>query len=213
MLAPELKASVESLWAYHQLNHTVSPADAVLVFGSNDLRVAEHAARLVMDGLAPWLLFSGARGRMTGHWDQTEAEAMAAVALAAGVPESAILIENRATNTGENIRFSRELLADRNLTVDNAIVVQKPYMERRTIAALDVQWPELNAIASSPPLPFDAYCTDDLPQDVVIAAMVGDFQRIVEYPAKGFASEQPIPPDSRAAYQNLVAAGYSAHLI
>ena len=41
---------------------------------------------------------------------------------------------------------------------------------------------------SSPPIPFEAYPTKDIPLEQVIHIMVGDFQRILIYPEKGFAA-------------------------
>lgn len=209
---PNHFAAAQVLWNYHRLNHELSPADGILVFGSNDLRVAEHAARLFHEGLAPWILFSGARGRMTQDWAETEAEAMGRVARECAVPEEAIFTENKATNTGENIRFSGELLASKGITLSTAIVVQKPYMERRTIAALDVQWPEVKFRASSPELGFEEYCAGDLTPELVISAMAGDFQRILDYPALGFASAQETPEEVMDAFRLLVAAGFTAQL-
>ena len=200
------------LWDYHRLNHQLARADGILVFGSNDLRVAEHAARLFHDGMAPWVLFSGARGRMTQEWAETEAEAMARVARDCGVPEEAIFIEKEATNTGENIRLSRDLLDARGMVLSTAIVVQKPYMERRTIAALDVQWPEVVFRASSPALGFVEYCAGELTPELVIAAMAGDFQRILDYPALGFASAQETPEEVMDAFRLLVDAGFTGQL-
>lgn len=211
-MPPEIHAAALTLWNYHRLDHVLVPADGILVFGSNDLRVATHAAELFHAGLGPWILFSGERGRMTQDWPETEADAMARIAREAGVPEDCILIENRATNTGENIRFSRALLAEAGLAPASAIVVQKPYMERRTIAALDVQWPELACRASSPPLDFAGYCSGHLTPRLVIEAMTGDFQRIIDYPALGFASSQPVPAEVMTAYELLVAAGYVRQL-
>jgi uncharacterized SAM-binding protein YcdF (DUF218 family) len=209
---PDHLAAALVLWDYHRLNHELAPSDGILVFGSNDLRVAAHAADLFHAGLAPWILFSGARGRMTQHWPETEAAAMARVAREHGVPEAAILIEDRATNTGENIRFSRGLLANSGRSLSTAIIVQKPYMERRTIAALEVQWPEVDFLASSPPLDFHRYCTGELTPGLVTEAMTGDFQRILDYPALGFASEQPVPPAAMEAYRLLTAAGLTGQL-
>jgi hypothetical protein len=200
------------LWNYHRLCETILPADGILVFGSNDLRVAEHAVSLYKDGFAPWILFSGERGRMTQTWPETEAETMARVARMAGVPESAILIENRATNTGENIRFSRELLAERGLMPVSAIFVQKPYMERRTRAALEVQWPGMKIQLGSPPVNLREYCSGALTFAGVVSAMVGDFQRIMDYPALGFASAQEVTEEVLTAYEILVAAGFREQL-
>lgn len=209
---PDHLAAALVLWDYHRLGHELVPSAGILVFGSNDLRVAAHAAELYHAGLAPWILFSGARGRMTEHWPETEAVAMARVAREHGVPDSSILIEDRATNTGENIRFSRELLAAAGIGLATAIVVQKPYMERRTIAALDVQWPEARFLASSPPLGFPGYLTPELPADLVLSAMVGDFQRILDYPALGFASEQEVPAEALESFHLLVASGFGGRL-
>lgn len=211
-LKPDIARAAEVLWNYHHLGETLSPADGILVFGSNDLRVANRAAELYHDGLAPWILFSGSRGRMTQEWDETEAAAMARVARTAGVPEGAIFIEDRATNTGENIRFSRELLTASGLAPRSAIAVQKPYMDRRTRAALEAQWPGLALSVTSPQMDFAGYCQGDLTPALVTAAMVGDFQRILDYPALGYASAQPVPDEAREAFELLVAAGFRGQM-
>jgi len=85
-------------------------------------------------------------------------------------------------------------------------------MERRSIAALDVQWPDASFRASSPPMGFQEYCSGAIPSDLVIAAMTGDFQRILDYPALGFASPQAVPEHVMQAYGRLVAAGFTTQL-
>jgi hypothetical protein len=60
-------------------------------------------------------------------------------------------------------------------------------------------------------LDFSSYC-EGIDRDLVIHAMVGDFQRIIDYPALGFASPQPVPARVREAFELLVTAGYRAHL-
>ena len=57
-----------------------------------------------------------------------------------GVPAEAILIENRSRNTGENFRFTRQVLESRGLDFSSFIMVQKPYMERRVLATAQQQW-------------------------------------------------------------------------
>lgn len=212
-LTPEIRKAARVLWDYHRLGRPVAPAEGIVVFGSNDVRVAERAADLFHDGIGPWILFSGARGRMTEHWTTTEAEELARVAHENGVPDSAILLEPRATNTGENIRFSRELLTARSLTpLTSLVVVQKPYMERRTLAALEAQWPEIAFQPTSPAIAFDDYCTTELTPQVVIEAMAGDFQRILDYPALGFATTQPVTGEALDAFETLVEAGFAGQL-
>jgi hypothetical protein len=43
--------------------------------------------------------------------------------------------------------------------------------------------------------------------------MVGDLQRIREYPARGFQISQEIPDDVWEAYEKLVRAGYDKYLL
>ena len=52
------------------------------------------------------------------------------------VPENCILLDEFASNTGENIDFSYQLMMTQHIPVDRVIVVQKPYMLRRTYATL-----------------------------------------------------------------------------
>ena len=64
---------------------------------------------------------------------------------------------------GENCRFSKAILQARGLAGDSFILVQKPYMERRTLATVRKQWPEINPVAvSSPSLGLLQYPTAEI---------------------------------------------------
>jgi uncharacterized SAM-binding protein YcdF (DUF218 family) len=202
------------LWDYHHMGHAPATCDAILALGSHDLRVAERAADLWLEGWAPLLLLSGGLGNLTlGVWSEPEADRFAAVARAKGVPDNALLIENKSTNTGENIRFTAQLLADKGLDPHSFLVVQKPYMERRSYATFKVHWPDKDLRVTSPQIAFEDYPNGEIPMARVIELMVGDLQRIREYPAKGFQIPQEIPERVWAAFERLVALGYTGHLI
>ena len=208
-----IAAAAQFVWDYHQLRHELVASDAIFVLGSHDLRVADRAAELFFAGLAPWIILSGGFGNLTRHvFAAPEADLLAARARLLGVPDAAILVENQATNTGENVRFTRQLLAARGLDVRRLIAVQKPYMERRTYATIRQQWPEVEVRVTSPRLGFQDYCAV-IPRDDVIQIMVGALQRIMEYPALGYMIAQPVPAEVRAAFDVLVAAGYVRHLL
>ncbi len=201
------------IWDYHHLNHKLEKSDFILALGSNDLRVAEYAADLWLQGYAPLLVFSGNAGVLTRHrFSKPEAEMFAEIALERGVPEDAILIEAESTNTGENVSFSRRLLESKGINPESLILVQKPYMERRTYATFMKVWPGKRVIVSSPPIPFSEYPTEELPKELVINIMVGDLQRIRVYPSRGFQIEQEIPDDVWQAFEKLVELGYDRHL-
>lgn len=205
--------AVAVLWEYHRLHQNLKPADLLLVLGSNDERVGVYAAGLYRQGLAPRVLFSGGAGRFTEGLRGTEAERFAAAAEAAGLPREAILLEIRSTNTGENIRFSREVLEENGLQPQSIIALQKPYMERRTLATLETQWPGMPFQVSAPQMTFDEYLTDTLNEEIVISAMVGDYQRILEYPRLGFSTEQPFSARAEEAFLTLVGLGYTSQLL
>lgn len=97
--------------------------------------------------------------------------------------------------------------------VSSIIAVQKPYMERRAFASIRKQWPEVAVRLSSPPLGFENYGNADIPIEEVIHIMVGDMQRIWEYPRLGFMIPQEVPDEVSHAYELLIRAGYTRHLI
>jgi uncharacterized SAM-binding protein YcdF (DUF218 family) len=208
----------EKIWHYHLMNQQLFQADVILVLCSHDTRVAERGAELFHERWAPLLIFSGGLGAITRDiWNEPEADQFAAIAIGMGVPEDKILIENRSSNTGENILFTRQLLAAKEIDPQKFILVQKPYMERRSFATFRKLWPEKEVVVTSPQVSFDEYldhyASRELSRDEVISIMIGDLQRIKFYPEKGFQIYQEIPHDVWAAYEELVQAGYDQRLI
>ena len=214
MISNETLQLAKKLWDYHHMHHAPEKADCILALGSHDLRVAERAAQLYLDGWAPILIFSGGLGNFTKEmWTETEADQFAGIVMNMGVPEASILVENRSTNTGENILFTQKLLAQKDLDPESFIVVQKPYMERRCYATFKKHWPDKKLIVTSPQISFEDYPTEEIPLERVINIMVGDLQRIKFYPGKGFQVYQEIPTDVWQAFEQLVASGFDNHLM
>jgi uncharacterized SAM-binding protein YcdF (DUF218 family) len=213
MITQNVLDEARKLWDYHHMHHTPASADCILALCSHDLRVADRAAELYLQGLAPILLFSGGLGNVTrGIWKDPEADKFARIALDKGVPAEAIFVENKSTNTGENILFTRKLLEEQGLHPQSFLLVQKPYMERRSYATFKKHWPEKELIVTSPQIAFEDYPTDEIPMERVIDIMVGDLQRIRIYPAKGFQIPMDIPDDIWAAYEKLIGWGFTRHL-
>lgn len=214
MITPEIITLARQLWEYHHIQHELVKADCILALGSHDLRVADRAAELYLQGWAPLVIMSGGLGNLTQNmWTESEADKFARIAIEKGVPADAILVENKSTNTGENILFTQQLLQQKGLDPQDFIVVQKPYMERRSYATFKKHWPNKNLLVTSPQLAFEEYATADIPMDKVINIMVGDLQRIRFYPAKGFQVYQEIPAEIWDAYEQLVQLGFDKHLV
>ncbi len=217
-MEPHLRPFVETIWNYHQLGHELQESDAILVLCSHDLIVAERGAQLWLDGWAPLLIFSGGLGAVTRRfWQEPEADRFAAIAIEMGVPRERILIENRSTNTGENVLFTKRLLEENRIHADTFILVQKPYMERRSYATFRKVWPEKDLVVTSPRLSLDEYLNGydggPLSAGDAIGIMVGDLQRIRLYAERGFQIPQEIPKHVWDAFERLVAAGYDRYLV
>src|SRR5687768_13648457 len=151
MINERISALAKLLWDYHHTHHKLEKADCIFALGSHDLRVADRAAELYLEGWAPLVIMSGGLGNVTTDvWTEPEADQFARIAIAKGVPADAILVENKSTNTGENVLFTRELLAEKKIDPQSFILVQKPYMERRTYATFQKRWPGKKIMVTSP---------------------------------------------------------------
>jgi uncharacterized SAM-binding protein YcdF (DUF218 family) len=116
MITREALHLAKIVWDYHCINTPLQKADCIFVLGSHDTRVAERGAEIYLQGWAPLLIFSGALGRITKElWSESEAERFAKIALQNGAPLKDMLIENRSTNTGENVLFTRQVLQEKGL--------------------------------------------------------------------------------------------------
>lgn len=160
------------------------------------------------------IVVSGGFGKITSATHQeTEASRFRRIMVQRGVEEDLILVEPNATNTGENLVFTRELLEGMGVVPTSGIVVTKPYMKRRVLATAEKQWLDVLWSVSGPNLSFDEYATDNVPEQRMIELMVGDLQRVKVYAERGFQSPQEIPSDVWAAYEGLVSLGYDAQVL
>ena len=187
-------------------------ADLILAAGTQDLRVADHAAALYLKGLAPIIVCSGGFGKVTAKvFSKPEAELFAERCIENGVPSDAIVVEDRSTNTGENFRFSKELCEA--FAVKVGIIACKPYMARRAWATGTRQWPEVRWHASGMPLGYEDYPTKTITREDTIQLMVGDLQRLQVYEKLGFQVHTDIPETIWNAWKRLVKAGFDQYVI
>ncbi|MBQ8835072.1 MAG: YdcF family protein [Oscillospiraceae bacterium] len=208
---------LQVIWDYLGLHQQPEKADCIVGFGNFNDNIARRAAELWHQGYAPYILFTGGLGRNTeGLLPEPEAVRFARVAMECGVPEEAILREERSTNTKENILFTREKLIFLGLPHGHILGVHQPFMERRICAALGVYWPEVKVTVTSPQVSIPEYLADakrqGITEEAAISVIVGDFQRMDLYAKKGYQLPQHIPEEAWAAFHTLVAMGYDSQL-
>ncbi|GHJ01564.1 hypothetical protein TPA0906_34290 [Streptomyces olivaceus] len=204
----------KQIWDYHQMQHQVRPADVAIGLGSHDLGVAAAAADLYHRDLFPTLVFTGGNSPTTkARFPRGEAVHFREHALELGVPDEVILVEPNAANTGQNITLTRDLLAAAGIVPATVMLVSKPYMERRSFATARKLWPDVDIVCASEPLELDDYFKSIGDEKLVVDMLVGDLQRVIEYPKQGFAIAQDVPEDVHAAYESLIRDGFTSRLI
>jgi len=198
------------LWHFLSALRSREPADAVVVCCSYDLRVCDYACDLIKQNLAPRLVLAGKSGEWTRHlWSEPEAHVFQRRALANGIEPHQIHLEECSTNFGENIAFVRELMPQ----LRRVIFVTKPNSILRVVLTVPVQWPEVTAWVDSPPFSFPEEVSNIIGVFGVIHEMVGDVDRVLRYPARGFQRPHAVPETILESWQALVVEGFSRHLV
>ncbi|MFG3338749.1 YdcF family protein [Glycomyces sp. NPDC048151] len=211
--------AAETVWDYHQLGHEPIAAEVIIALGCHDIGVADVAADLYAQGLAPLIVATGGDHPATrAYLGDGEARAYRARMIVRGIPAEAILTEEDARHTGENVTNSRDLLAAEGIKPAQILVACMPYMERRAFATCRSQWPEVDLTCISSRASLSDYLDlmwrrDAIPAAEIIANTVGDLDRVFRYPTLGYAIEQPQTPELRHAFDTLVAAGYGTKLL
>ncbi|WP_406372803.1 YdcF family protein [Streptomyces sp. NBC_00647] len=214
MISTQAWADAQLLWDFQQMRHKPRPCSVAIGLGSHDLGVADTTADLYLKGMAPVIVFTGSTSRTTRErMPRGEAEHYRDRAVDLGVPADVIIVEPRAQNTGENIRFSRTLLEERRIPVSSVLLVTKPYEERRAYATARKLWAEVEWVSASTPMDLTEYVDSIHDARLVIDMLVGAQQRLVVYPRQGFMIEQQIPCDVTAAYERLRSEGFTSRLV
>ena len=197
------------LWNFHCVFDELQPADVIIGLGSYDLRVATRCAQLFHDGLSDRIIFTGASGNWTSElFSESEAEAFKKQAIEEGVPENVITLEPHATNIGENIRLSAEIVP----SVGRAIFVTKPQTQKRVQATAQKQWPSVEAFVTALATRFEDQPLPHHSEHALICEMVGDVERMQTYAELGFQTKITVPRPVWRAFDALVNAGFVDHL-
>ena len=130
-------------------------ADVIFIPGNGWPQMAQRAAELWKEGMAPWLLPSGRysviKGRFGGVTAEqerypgpyaTEWEFLRDVLVKEGIPESAILREDSATYTYENAIYSRKVTDQVGISVHRGIICCQSHHARRCRMYYQLLYPE-----------------------------------------------------------------------
>ena len=129
----------------------VEKSDVILIPGSSQFNLMEKAAELYNRGFAQYILPSGgSNSKLTNY--ESEWEYLKTIGIQLGVPDIAILKEDKAQNTFQNAQFSWDLIKETNIEVQSVILVCKSYHSRRAFLTYKSIFPSDIKIYISPVL-------------------------------------------------------------
>lgn len=223
-LSRELRAAAEEVLAYLSATDALprasgsaaAPCDAILGFGVFDLKLPRFCGDLHRRGVAPRIIFTGGCGAGTGNLGGPEADVWRETLRRSHpqIPDTAVILENRSSNTGENIRCTAELLAAQHPELAfgrglrSVVIVASPSRLRRVWLTMRHLAPDSNAVRQLPPVDFDEeyalYASNGVDY---LSHLAGELDRLVEYPRRGWIAAEPLPAAIATAGAVLHSAG------
>jgi hypothetical protein len=208
-------ADAELIFAYLAATDPLPPAtvDAIVGFGTFDLSLARLCGDLHLRGCAPLIIFTGGIGAGTADLGQPEADAWRAELRRnhPTIADERVILENRSTNTAENIGFTAELLARQHpgralgAGVRAVIGVASPSRLRRVALTWRKLQPAVPLVRQRPPAATYAseqtlYAAKGFDYD---AHLCGELDRIVDYARRGWIATEALPAEISGALARL----------
>ena len=211
----QILANAKQIYNYLSQSKTIENPDFILILGSSDLSVPEFAAKYIKNTEAEVIIISGGLGKDTRYlWNISEAQMFYEVLKKHKCcSQKRIYLEEKATNTGENILFSRDLILKHQLKHERGLLITKPYMTRRALNTAAKQWPEVNWGSVAEIVSFEDYFGEIENKERFLNLLVGDLQRIKIYAEKGFQIEDHIPAEVWDSFIYLSEKGYNRFVI
>jgi uncharacterized SAM-binding protein YcdF (DUF218 family) len=183
-----MSENVKEITNYLFLRATPQVTDLALVFGTSQPEVIQRTWDLYRRGLVPKILVSGGVACPGG---KNEAQTIKDGLVSLGVPEEVIITEEKATNTLENVLFSKKILeADGSLAkIKKITAVVKNFHSRRVLMTLKRHFP--SGIKFFPAV-YDAYnfSRDTWPDsEAGREKVLSEWHKIPKYLAQGDLQE------------------------
>lgn len=169
-------------------------ADVIMIPGGSYPELPERAAELFCKGYSPIVVPSGGVSIKTGKFNgvkskkdlynkncETEFDFYKDVLLISGVHPDSIIGENKSSHTGDNAKFSKQILDDNNIYPKTAILCCKNFHARRALMFYQFNFPETEFFLSPLPYNEDGVCITKenwFKSEIGINRVLGELQRI-----------------------------------
>lgn len=217
----------------HTYNQTIK-YDLILVLGNAVAQIAIEAYKLYKDGHSSYFMIAGGQGHTTDILmdtlekvynknlikNKSEAELFEYLIQDIFSKDDSIILETKSTNCGENIQFAFQILKQKNIQVNNVLLVHDPLMQRRIDATARHYFPNIHFDNYRCFLPmikcneYDFYLTNHIwglwSKERYLSLLLGEMKRITDdnegYGPKGknYIAHVKIPESVKDAYQRIL---------
>ncbi|MCI8547303.1 MAG: YdcF family protein [Bacilli bacterium] len=213
----KFKEHLKRVYDYMVINQSLERCDIIIGCGCLDVNVPKKCASLFKDGYASKILFTGGYGTK-GQFSMPEAFVFKNVAMDEGVQEEDILVEDEATNTGDNFRYSLRVLEKNSVFCDKILIVHNALSTRRTyLTAINI-FQNKKIMITYPELTFDTFYQKLKYKTFkelryTVSVVLGDIQRIIVYPQLGWMSYEKVPESIIESYYILKEMGFDQFIM
>lgn len=213
----KFKENIKIIYDYMVLNQKLEKCDLIIGCGCLDTNIPKKCASLLKEGYAKKILFTGGYGTK-GEFASPEALVFKNIAIEEGIKEEDIIVEKEATNTGDNFRYSKKIIEEKNIPSNKILIVHNALSTRRTYLTAQNILEDKKLIITYPDLTFDEFYKH-LEQKKMeelrytISVILGDIQRIIIYPQLGWMKYEEVPKNIIDAYYILKEMGFDKFIL
>ena len=165
-------------------------ADLLFIFGTStiDGEVLESVARACLQERFPKVLVTGLSGRLYSETGKPVAHIMRDELMARGVPSEVILVQDRSTNTLEDVAFSLNVLEKHDISPESIAFLCKAHHSGRCLRTLRKFFPSQTLLSITYLVEYEGVkiSKEDWYQHEVSRGRVyGEYLRIIEYTRRG----------------------------
>jgi uncharacterized SAM-binding protein YcdF (DUF218 family) len=208
----KITEKAHDLFRFLYLKDELKRVDAIIGFGHFDLKIPHTCGSLYTQGFAPNIIFTGGIGAGSADLNKPEASVFKEELQNhfPPIPEENIFVENKSTNTGENIEFTTEKLQkewpETNFSsgINSLIIVANAARQRRVWLTWRKQFPNMPVLNYPPETTFDEeFKLFKSKGRDLIKLMIGEMQRIIDYPYEAYTILDNIPKHVYKSYRYL----------
>ena len=165
-------------------------ADLLFIFGTSsiDNEILESVAHDCQRGHFPKVMITGLSGRLYSETGKPVAHIMRDELIARGVPSEIILVQDRSTNTLEDVAFSLDVLEKHSISPESIAFLCKAHHSGRCLRTLRKFFPSQTLLPITYVAEYDGIkiCKENWYQHKVSRGRVyGEYLRIIKYTQRG----------------------------